>query len=116
MMTILKLLIFCILFEAVQLISTEKNPVSSKYYLLLDKPNCNNKRLIQIDGFITKLMTFGKNGRKFPTTEHETEMYCRYVLDLKLFLLSLSFLAKLLNYQPKQKNSSRNVFLWNCPT
>lgn len=78
----LQLFIFCILMKTFQLISTEKNPISlgnlsSKYYLLLDKPNCNNKRLIQIDGFISKLMTFGNKGRKFPTTEQETEIYCK---------------------------------------
>ena len=45
--------------------------------LLLNKPECTQKRLREVDRNFMKLIVIGENGRKFPESYDELPKFCK---------------------------------------
>lgn len=47
-------------------------------YIKSDNPNCDIKRQLRIDQVYSKLVSLGKNGRKFPENPKQLKKFCKY--------------------------------------
>lgn len=76
-------------------------------YIKSDNPNCDIKRQLRIDQVYNKLVSLGKNGRKFPENPKQLKKFCKYesikmIISEKLFnIFNIFFTVKL---QAMKKN------------
>ena len=81
--------LLCVVFFLCQ-IAVKAKQISSVNKYLKTIPGCDQKALRKADRTLSRLVTTGASGRKFPESQSQLPSYCRYVYVLDRHCLLLN--------------------------